>query len=412
MLLVTLVHRYLYALFVSFFETFRSFSCSSFSLLFFLTIIFREREREISMEFLQHPIFTAFLALLLSYLVAKIVSFAVSSSSPDVDSVAGEGGGGKGVILERGLEVRRGKVEKRVKFVDDVVIRRVDRYEGYEGLDAEEVVSEVERVDRFGGDVDFVERESGEECCDERGLGNDEVEGSEEIEMLFEKEGCGGVDVVKSVGDDDMVIDEREGNEEIDDREGNEEIDERGRNEEIEERGGNKEIDEREGNGGSEEKKVRDDESDDDWEGVERSELERGFAEAVNYVECGGKGREEDRLARLGSDVQMQLYGLHKVALEGPCLESQPMALMVSARTKWNAWQGLGSMSRELAMEQYIQVLSENIPEWMHEHTTDDAIQRKADPNDEISVAEHIRGSETSTTPAGDSSSTDKVEAV
>ncbi|KAG6409247.1 hypothetical protein SASPL_132281 [Salvia splendens] len=353
------------------------------------------------MEFLQHPIFTAFLGLVLSFLVAKIVSFAVSSSSPDVDSVAREGGGEKGVILERGLEVRRGQVEKRVKFLDDVEIRRVDRYEGSENLDAGEVVSEVERVDRFGGDVDFGERESKEECCDGRELGDDEVEGSEEIEMLLEKEGCGGVNVVKSVGADDMVIDEREGNEEIDEREGNEEIDERE---------GNEEIDEREGNGGSEEK-VRD-ESDDDWEGVERSELERGFAEAVNYVECGGKGREEDRLARLGSDVQMQLYGLHKIALEGPCLESQPMALMVSARTKWNAWQGLGSMSRELAMEQYIQVLSENIPEWMHEHTTDDAIQRETDPNDEISVAEHIRGSETNTTTAGDSSSTDKVDAV
>ncbi|KAL1534201.1 acyl-CoA-binding domain-containing protein 3-like [Salvia divinorum] len=332
------------------------------------------------MEFVQHPIFTAFLALVLSFLIAKIVSFAVSSSSHDVDSVAREGGGEKGVILERGLEVRRGKVEKRVKFVDDVVIRRVDRYEGSENLVAEEVISEVERVDQFGGDVDFGGRESEEECCDERELDDDEVEGSEEIEMLFEKEGRGGVNAVKSVGDD-MVVDER---------------------------GGNDEIDEREGDGGSEEKKARD-ESDDDWEGVERSELERGFAEAVNYVECGGKGREEDHLARLGSDVQMQLYGLHKVALEGPCLEPQPMALMVSARTKWNAWQGLGSMSREVAMEQYIQVLSENIPEWMHEHTADDAIQRKTDPNDEISVAEHIRGSETSTTPAADSSSTDKV---
>ncbi|XP_042058560.1 acyl-CoA-binding domain-containing protein 3-like [Salvia splendens] len=99
----------------------------------------------------------------------------------------------------------------------------------------------------------------------------------------------------------------------------------------------------------------------------------------------------------------MQLYGLHKVALEGPCLEPQPMALMVSARTKWNAWQRVGSTSREPAMEQYIQVLTENIPQWMHDHgcTTDVGIQR----NKEISVAEQIRlGSEMSTTHTGDSS--------
>ena len=191
-----------------------------------------------------------------------------------------------------------------MKFVDETVIKRVDRYEGSENLvlldDVEEVIAKDEMVDQFGGDVDSGVRESEEECCDERELDEYDanVEGCEKIEMLLETEGFGGdrdgENVVKCVGDD-MVIHEREGNEG---------------------------------------KKVRC-ESDDDWEGVERSELERGFAEAVNYVECGGKGREEDRLARLGSDVQMQLYGLHKVALEGPCLESQPMALMVSARTKW-----------------------------------------------------------------------------
>jgi hypothetical protein len=73
---------------------------------------------------------------------------------------------------------------------------------------------------------------------------------------------------------------------------------------------------------------------DDDWEGVESSELEKVFAEAVNYVECGGKGKD-DQLANLGSDVQMQLYGLQRLALEGPCHEPQPMALKVSARAKW-----------------------------------------------------------------------------
>lgn len=73
---------------------------------------------------------------------------------------------------------------------------------------------------------------------------------------------------------------------------------------------------------------------DDDWEGVERSELEKVFAEAVNYVEYGGKTKD-DQLVTLKGDVQMQLYGLHKLAVEGPCHEPQPMALKVSARAKW-----------------------------------------------------------------------------
>ncbi|KAJ9567567.1 hypothetical protein OSB04_003533 [Centaurea solstitialis] len=71
------------------------------------------------------------------------------------------------------------------------------------------------------------------------------------------------------------------------------------------------------------------DDDSDDWEGVERSDLEKVFAMAAEF------GKVDDNLGDLESDVQMQLYGLHKVATEGPCYEAQPMALKVSARAKW-----------------------------------------------------------------------------
>jgi len=69
---------------------------------------------------------------------------------------------------------------------------------------------------------------------------------------------------------------------------------------------------------------------DDDWEGIERSELEKEFMAATEFVtnEC-------DRLESVGSNVKMELYGLHKVATEGPCREPQPMPLKLSARAKW-----------------------------------------------------------------------------
>lgn len=70
----------------------------------------------------------------------------------------------------------------------------------------------------------------------------------------------------------------------------------------------------------------------DDWEGIEKSDLEKLFGTATAYVGSGSGG---DALSRLSSDVQMQLYGLQKVATEGPCYESQPLALKVSARAKW-----------------------------------------------------------------------------
>ncbi|ERN13375.1 acyl-CoA-binding domain-containing protein 3 [Amborella trichopoda] len=99
---------------------------------------------------------------------------------------------------------------------------------------------------------------------------------------------------------------------------------------------------------------------DEEWEGIERSDLEKLFAVASKFVES----ESNELLSRVGSDVQMQLYGLHKVATEGTCYGSQPSALKISARAKWNAWQRLGIMNPEVAMEQYIDLLSDKIPGW------------------------------------------------
>lgn len=70
----------------------------------------------------------------------------------------------------------------------------------------------------------------------------------------------------------------------------------------------------------------------DDWEGIERTELEKHFGAAVVFV---GSGINADRISVLRNEVKMKLYGLHMIATQGPCLEPQPMALKVSARAKW-----------------------------------------------------------------------------
>ncbi|KAJ0263377.1 Acyl-CoA-binding domain-containing protein 3 [Hirschfeldia incana] len=97
-------------------------------------------------------------------------------------------------------------------------------------------------------------------------------------------------------------------------------------------------------------------EDDDDWEGIERSELEKAFATTSNLLGESGKAEE------VSDEVKMELYGLHKIATEGSCREAQPMAIMVSARAKWNAWQKLGNMSQEEAMEKYLELVSKEIP--------------------------------------------------
>lgn len=70
----------------------------------------------------------------------------------------------------------------------------------------------------------------------------------------------------------------------------------------------------------------------DDWEGIERTQLEKVFGAAVVLA---GSASTAGRASSLGTDVEAQLYGLHKIATQGPCHEPQPMALKLSARAKW-----------------------------------------------------------------------------
>ncbi|URD73461.1 Acyl CoA binding protein [Musa troglodytarum] len=115
----------------------------------------------------------------------------------------------------------------------------------------------------------------------------------------------------------------------------------------------------------------------DEWEGIERSELEKLFGVATEFV---GSEKGGDAVSKLSNELQMQLYGLHRVATEGPCYEPQPMALKVTARAKWHAWQSLGNMNPDAAMEKYISLLTKSIPGWMGEKSGEEA--RGHDDND------------------------------
>ncbi|KAK9163719.1 hypothetical protein Syun_004621 [Stephania yunnanensis] len=121
------------------------------------------------------------------------------------------------------------------------------------------------------------------------------------------------------------------------------------------------------------------DDDDDGWEGIERSGIEKRFDAAVKFVEDNS-----DCLSKLDGNARMQLYALCKAAIEGPCYEPPPMALMVSARAKWNAWRKLGNMSPAVAMEQYIFILSEGIPGWEGEKSDKDCDREKINASPEI----------------------------
>ncbi|KAG2553438.1 acyl-CoA-binding domain-containing protein 5-like [Panicum virgatum] len=106
-----------------------------------------------------------------------------------------------------------------------------------------------------------------------------------------------------------------------------------------------------------------------EWEGIERSEVEKRFGAAAAFAASGAGAAA---LSKLDSDVQLQLQGLLKVAIDGPCYDStQPLTLRPSSRAKWVAWQKLGNMHPEIAMEKYMNLLSETIPGWMGNETSD-----------------------------------------
>ncbi|KGN48590.1 acyl-CoA-binding domain-containing protein 3 isoform X1 [Cucumis sativus] len=109
---------------------------------------------------------------------------------------------------------------------------------------------------------------------------------------------------------------------------------------------------------------------DDDWEGVERTELEKLFEDAVGIVNY-----REFEDPKFSGELKMRLNGLYKIAMEGPCREPPPMALKISARAKWNAWKQLGNMTPEMAMESYLHLVAENIPGWTSEITSESSDQ-------------------------------------
>uniref|UniRef100_A0A7N0TFS2 ACB domain-containing protein n=1 Tax=Kalanchoe fedtschenkoi TaxID=63787 RepID=A0A7N0TFS2_KALFE len=105
-----------------------------------------------------------------------------------------------------------------------------------------------------------------------------------------------------------------------------------------------------------------DDDDDDDWEGVESTELDEAFSAATAFVAAAAA----DRLShKVSSDVQLQLYALYKIATEGPCSTPQPSALKITSRAKWQAWQKLGAMPPEDAMQRYIEIVTELYPTWL-----------------------------------------------
>lgn len=85
-------------------------------------------------------------------------------------------------------------------------------------------------------------------------------------------------------------------------------------------------------------------------------EPESTFNKASDYL--------QHLVNQLDASTLLEFYGLYKQATIGPCNTSKPGIFSVNARAKWNAWNDLGTMNKECAMQKYVEKLNEVEPDW------------------------------------------------
>ena len=91
---------------------------------------------------------------------------------------------------------------------------------------------------------------------------------------------------------------------------------------------------------------------------VPAAELEAVFQAAVQYVSSSPANEAID------DDTRLEFYSNFKQATVGPCNTEAPGMMQWTARAKWTAWKELGDKSKEEAMQSYIAILTEKVPEW------------------------------------------------
>lgn len=80
---------------------------------------------------------------------------------------------------------------------------------------------------------------------------------------------------------------------------------------------------------------------------------EEKFNAAVNVI----KNLPKDGPYQPSNEMMLRFYSYYKQATEGPCQQPKPAFWEVIKKAKWDAWKKLGSMSKEDAMNNYIEDL-------------------------------------------------------
>ena len=87
------------------------------------------------------------------------------------------------------------------------------------------------------------------------------------------------------------------------------------------------------------------------------ADLETRFKKAAHYV-------RNSPPSNAGNDEKLSIYALFKQGSEGDVQGTQPWAVQLEARAKWDAWKKLEGTSKDSAMEDYIAKIAATNPDW------------------------------------------------
>jgi len=90
----------------------------------------------------------------------------------------------------------------------------------------------------------------------------------------------------------------------------------------------------------------------------EMADVELRFKKAVYLIRNGPPS------PNTSNDEKLAFYGLYKQATVGDNNESQPWAVQLEARAKWEAWNSHKGMSQTDAKKAYVKILDDRDPNW------------------------------------------------
>jgi diazepam-binding inhibitor (GABA receptor modulating acyl-CoA-binding protein) len=81
------------------------------------------------------------------------------------------------------------------------------------------------------------------------------------------------------------------------------------------------------------------------------NELQESFQTSAKLIKT--------KISPISNEDLLTLYGLYKQSTCGDCNDSQPWSVQIQARQKWDAWFKYYGMQKAVAMQKYIDNVSE-----------------------------------------------------